>query len=284
MINYSFIIPHHNCPDLLYRLLDSIPLRKDIEIIVVDDNSDADKLPIITRSDTRLILIPTSESKGAGHARNVGLDNANGKWLLFADSDDYYTEGFIAILDKYKDCEIDILYFNVFSEITNTDQKCILEQYVNSEHTHHDRCELGFSNNAPWNKMFRRDFVVNIGERFEEIPSSNDAWFSNVMAVNANNVAIDYNILYRYVKNPSGITNKARPISDRYIVLNSIIKRNKLKYDNDCINCIDCSIDYKKFLSDYGFIKTIIYSLNRLIKDKYLRKSILYKVRRWNIT
>ena len=37
MINYSFIIPHHNCPKQLNRLLDSIPQREDIEIIVVDD-------------------------------------------------------------------------------------------------------------------------------------------------------------------------------------------------------------------------------------------------------
>ena len=36
MINYSVIIPHHNCPDLLSRLIDSIPDRDDIQIVVVD--------------------------------------------------------------------------------------------------------------------------------------------------------------------------------------------------------------------------------------------------------
>ena len=43
-INYSFIIPHKNIPDLLQRCLDSIPRREDIQIIVVDDNSDLDKV------------------------------------------------------------------------------------------------------------------------------------------------------------------------------------------------------------------------------------------------
>ena len=39
-INYSIIIPHRNIPLLLRRCLDSIPRRMDIQIIVVDDNSD----------------------------------------------------------------------------------------------------------------------------------------------------------------------------------------------------------------------------------------------------
>ena len=39
-INFSIIIPTKNIPDLLQRCLESIPQRSDIEIIVVDDNSD----------------------------------------------------------------------------------------------------------------------------------------------------------------------------------------------------------------------------------------------------
>jgi cellulose synthase/poly-beta-1,6-N-acetylglucosamine synthase-like glycosyltransferase len=44
MINYSIIIPHKNIPQLLQRCLDSIPRREDVQIIVVDDNSDANKV------------------------------------------------------------------------------------------------------------------------------------------------------------------------------------------------------------------------------------------------
>lgn len=39
-INYSIIIPHKNIPHLLQRCLKSIPRRKDVQIIIVDDNSD----------------------------------------------------------------------------------------------------------------------------------------------------------------------------------------------------------------------------------------------------
>lgn len=43
-INYSIIIPHKNIPQLLQRCLDSIPIRDDVQVIVVDDNSDTDKV------------------------------------------------------------------------------------------------------------------------------------------------------------------------------------------------------------------------------------------------
>lgn len=43
-IIYSILIPHKNTPDLLQYCLDSIPVRDDVQVIVVDDNSDADKV------------------------------------------------------------------------------------------------------------------------------------------------------------------------------------------------------------------------------------------------
>lgn len=44
MINFSIIIPHKDIPDLLQRCLDSIPIRDDVQVIVVDDDSDGNKV------------------------------------------------------------------------------------------------------------------------------------------------------------------------------------------------------------------------------------------------
>lgn len=54
---YSFIIPHKNSPDLLNRCIQSIPKRDDIEIIIVDDNSDKNTSPQIDEKDERIIII-----------------------------------------------------------------------------------------------------------------------------------------------------------------------------------------------------------------------------------
>ena len=73
-MNYSIIIPHRNVPNLLSRLLNSIPTRNDLEVIIVDDKSDPaivdfDKFPGLNRTCTKCILL--NERKGAGYARSA---------------------------------------------------------------------------------------------------------------------------------------------------------------------------------------------------------------------
>ena len=110
LINYSIIIPHKNTPLLLRRCLDSIPERDDIEVIIVDDNS-----MNINWDDwkfnTNVSLLKTYKNKGAGFARNIGLKRAVGKWILFADSDDFFSQQFTLLLDGYRDSDYDIIYF-----------------------------------------------------------------------------------------------------------------------------------------------------------------------------
>ena len=106
-INFSIIIPHHDIPQLLERCLKSIPIKEDLEVIVVDDNSnpklvDFNNFPGMERKDTTCIL--DKKGGGAGYARNVGMKHANGKWLIFADADDFFTDYFYDIINKYNDC------------------------------------------------------------------------------------------------------------------------------------------------------------------------------------
>lgn len=278
---YSFIIPHRNCPNLLGRLIDSIPARNDVEIIVVDDNSDDQKKPNNLRDDIILINIEANDSKGAGHARNVGLKRARGKWLLFADSDDYYEKGVLDVLDKYKDSLLDILYFNAYNESINNDLSNILQRYESSSKSKHDKCLLGLSCNAPWNKMYSNNFVSKVGETFEEIPVSNDAWFTNIMSVRAEAVKVDMTILYRYVNNPVGLTRHRHPIIDRYKEMESLRRRNRLKYEYHCIDLIVCSFDFSRYIKDYGILPALKYRIIQLCTDKYLRRAIVHKFFRW---
>ena len=113
MIYFSFIIPHKNTPDLLQKCLDSIPRRDDVQIIVVDDNSDVEKVDFMNfpgLNDPSVEVYLTKEGKGAGYARNVGLEHAIGKWLVFADADDFFTEDIIRALDEYRESEYDIVF------------------------------------------------------------------------------------------------------------------------------------------------------------------------------
>jgi len=136
---FSIIIPHFDIPDLLMRCLKSIPVSKEIQVIVVDDNSpEADtyleKYPELSRP--YLEFIRTTKGGGAGYARNVGLDHAKGQWLLFADADDFFVEDMYDIITSNSDSEADVIYFkkeSVCSEniIQKTDRDVYIDRMIN---------------------------------------------------------------------------------------------------------------------------------------------------------
>ena len=208
MLNYSIIIPHKNCPDLLKRLLDSIPERDDVQIIVVDDNSDEGKKPSIDRKDTEVILLDAERSKGAGRARNVGLEHAKGKWLLFADADDYYTDKLPMLLDKYAgDESTDIVYLNacMFDEGGNekphkTDG--LIRNYLNGLKGAENN--LRYNLWTPWSRMVKHQLVRENKVRFDELPACNDKMFCLYCSHYARNISAEDVVLYKYYRPRQG--------------------------------------------------------------------------------
>ena len=96
MPNISVIMPVYNQEKYLNECLDSV-LRQtfqDIEIICVDDGS-SDSSPSIlkqyAKKDSRVRVL-FQENQGAGSARNHGFSVANGKYVIFLDSDDIFEE------------------------------------------------------------------------------------------------------------------------------------------------------------------------------------------------
>ena len=95
----SIIIPVYNQEELIDKCLDSIPLKENIEIIVVNDASTDETsnnvLKYMFNSNKKIKLINCKENRGAGISRNIGLDEAVGEYVMFLDSDDYiYTKRF----------------------------------------------------------------------------------------------------------------------------------------------------------------------------------------------
>lgn len=228
-INYSFVIPHHNTPDLLMRLIDSIPQREDIEIIVVDDNSSPDKKANVSRLDVQTIYINETQSKGAGKARNIGMDASVGKWLLFADADDFYIPDFIKILDEYKDDDLDFVYYNIDSVDSQTLQpstraikyRKLIGQYDGSRESSEI---LLFFSYTPWIRMFNASYVKGNGFRFEETIRANDIFFALQTSFFAKKWKVDKRTIYIYTYNANSLTT-GRITKERYSVLMQTVMR-----------------------------------------------------------
>lgn len=202
MIHYSFIIPHHNAPDLLERCINSIPARSDIQIIMIDDNSEELLRPKNIRKDVEIVYIDKNNTRGAGHARNEGIKRAVGEWVLFVDCDDFLTDNAISVLDKFKDSLSDIVFFKISavdSETLKPSNRCLtFNDYINA---HQKRCILSegtlrYIQCVPWGKMIRRTLIVNHNIQFEEIKYGNDVIFSLRCGVHAKKIESTNDILY----------------------------------------------------------------------------------------
>ena len=93
MCKFSIIIPNYNKGQYIRECLDSVfnqDIEKDkYEVIVVEDGSTDNSLEIIKEYPVRLFH---TNRKRAGGARNVGIENAKGEYIIFLDSDDYLAE------------------------------------------------------------------------------------------------------------------------------------------------------------------------------------------------
>lgn len=273
-MDISIIIPTKNSPQLLERCLQSIPIKEDIEVIVVDDNSDSSQVdfkhyPGLNRPYTQVLF--TKEGKGAGYARNIGMNHATGKWLLFADSDDFYNKGAFDELSKYVDSSAEVIYFNVNSVDTNTlkpsnrdkNFQKYIDLYLGGKDKNGD--SIKFRKWEPWNKMIRRDFIKSHDIRFDEIPRCNDMIFSLLVSFYAKCIEIIDTKVYCVTTNPQSITKTK---IKRDVFWHCIVCEMKKNYIYDLIH-------HKMWRSKYIFITICLLKNNGLFETFSFYKMII---------
>jgi len=251
-INYSFIIPHKNIPGLLQRCLDSIPRRKDVQIIVIDDNSDPDTVDFNNfpgLHDPCVNLVFTKEGRGAGFARNIGLTKADGKWLLFADADDYFTNGFLDYIDKYNNSDFDLVYFGVYKVDKNKNQKLKTDYYydrlMRNVLLHQKYDEYKYTAFVPWGKLIKHSLIKENNIAFDETMAANDKLFSVKTAYYAKNIHYDpYRIyIYELGSNIYSLTSRRKKTT--------LLKFNRFNAHIHLNNFLD-SISQKKYKINTG--------------------------------
>lgn len=234
---FSIIIPHKNCPELLERCINSVPDRDDIEIILVDDNSDdkllfQNTLAAIQRSN--LIVIESDKGGWAGGSRNMGLDNAKGEWIIFLDADDYFLPGVFDLFFKYSSSDNDIIYFRHQSVYSDTLESCVRFPYRNQaiqnyllQPNEKNRNLLMYGDVVPWGKMIRRSLIEDNHIRYDLIPCCEDVMFISRCAAKASKIEASEVIVYCLTYRSSSLTMNYSKEKD-WIGFTVALQRNQL--------------------------------------------------------
>lgn len=196
----SIIIPYYNYADYLPDLLDSIPNREDIEVLVVDDHSTekiAEYNEIVKKYAIRNIIFIKNrdEWKGAGSARNRALELAKGEWLLVYGADDFMTSNVEEILDSVINSDADIVYFPPTSineqgnvGVRHLGYKEMLEDYLSNPNKVNE-WKLRANWSCDTSKLIRRS-ILGDNIRFENVRYSNDVMFSTKVGVKARKIEV----------------------------------------------------------------------------------------------
>lgn len=281
MVDLSIIIPHFNSVSSLEKLLLSIPNYENIQIIVIDDNSNeqlTELKDLMKRQDYKHVqfLKNTKENKGAGACRNIGLNKAMGKWVLFADADDFFVQDFYSIIYKYFDSNYDVIYFKPTSIKIDTgevsDRHIKYEKLINDYIESNNRINetrLKYRFFVPWSKLINRKFINENSIFFDEVMASNDIMFSTKVGYYLKEFKVVPETIYCVTRGYGTLTtNKSSHLYDaRVAVFIENYKFLKDKLDKEdfkslhlhglgvLLGVIRNQLGVKKLVSVYGLLR-----------------------------
>lgn len=178
-------------PFLISVLQQSFP---HFELIMVDDGSTDSSVEIIKsyqKKDSRIHLIGQNH-KGAGSARNFGLSQAKGQYIIFLDCDDWFSDDFFkTMIDRIEvdQSDIAVCEFFIYNQQTGETDKSVISEMGNQKI---ERTNLVFDIFAPnpWTKLYRVSFLKRNQLLFQEIPSCNDWSFAYTSLACAEKISV----------------------------------------------------------------------------------------------
>jgi len=207
----SVIIPVYNVENHLEDCLDSVVNQtlKEIEVICVNDGSTDGSLDILEKfaeKDQR-ITIMDQENRGAGAARNKGLEIARGEYLSFLDADDFFEPDMLEKAFNYSwKNSLDITVYRVktfdnrTSKVRNINYD-IRKKYLPKKDVFNYNDFPGYIFNTfknwPWNKLFKRNFILKNNIQFQELFRTNDLLFTCKALIKADRISVlDIPLIY----------------------------------------------------------------------------------------
>lgn len=307
-IKLSIVIPIFNTENYLDRCIESIINQeyREIEVILVDDGS-PDKCPQKcdewAEKDKRIQVIHKT-NEGLGMARNTGIDNATGNYILFVDSDDYIVEhSLVKIVTAIKHYKTELLLFGfnfvdskgiIKKQRIPTTEKLFYEGNEIQEYIlpclffpydqNHRKTNLWGS---AWTCVYSVDLIQRCGWRFvsEREYVSEDVYSLLKLYKDVKSVSLISKPFYNYCDNMGSLTHafdkeKFKKINRFYVDCISLCDANG--YGNN----VKESMFYMYFSNVVGYFKNVcaskqnvVYKYNLLktmVKDNELQTNMRY--------
>lgn len=276
MVKVSVIVPVYNTKKYLKRCLDSLVNQtlQELEIILVNDGSTDGSIEILREYEERFpgrVRVLEKENGGQATARNLGIKESHGQYVGFVDSDDYVELEMFETMVRVAQANACDMVECHYHHIEERDGKELatrgnIRQYI-------DRKDM-FINpmTAPWNKLIRREILMQNGLQFPEgLIYEDTAFCIKLIPHIKKHLYVDKKFVYYILRSTSTMNaNKSRRVADIFAVLDDILKYFKENHFYE---------SYKKEL-EYFCVKILLCSsLSRIgrVHDKMLEEELLDK-------
>ncbi len=243
MILFSIVIPVFNGEKYIAKSLTSVIKQDggDCEIIVVDDGSTDSTVDVVLdvckKFNKSNIKIVKKENGGLSDARNAGLHEANGKYVIWLDSDDFLPEGALDSLRFLCKKEPDVIISRILSYFEDSNETVENKwSFVKDETTLDKKDALkvlykakGFWYSA-WSFVTKRSFLMENGIEFEKgIYHEDELWSPKVICL-ANSFIFNNFPCYVNTANRAGsitTTRNIKKVFDKTFICNAINQLSK---------------------------------------------------------
>lgn len=213
----SVIIPVYNTEKYIKRCIESVLIQSyhKIEIIIVNDGSEDKSLEIceyFSKKDERIRII-SQKNSGVSKARNIGIENAHGRYVCFIDADDYVSEDYISFLyDKILRFDADLATCSWSMERKKGEWKDSLskeEKCLNRTEGLINLFKKNGIKSGPVCKLYRTDILKKYHIKFNEsIKMAEDKLFCYDYLFHCHRIYSSSAIKYFYTYNSESASNK----------------------------------------------------------------------------
>jgi len=205
IVTVSFVIPVYDAEMTIRRCLDSIIAQDypDIEVVAVNDGSRDRSLEILREYESLHpnIVVIDQANQGVSLTRNRAIGIATGEYLVFVDCDDYLDPDYLSTYMAQMDSGCDIVVGG-WRRRDETGKLISQRRMIGSEWE-------TYINIYPWDKVYRRDFLVNNKIEFLNYGIGEDVYFASMAKTKRARIkVIDY-VGYTWTYNEASVSNTA---------------------------------------------------------------------------